>query len=357
MSTALALSKRAPKLSEADRIKGIADLGKTLEPVGVTDTVTIAVSASLYGVTGLLVLYALIHRNYRPIRAKNMPLTTVMYIACIVWFLGDIATNGLVYNVGVWSKCKLWVIWFRDLGGYLYSSIVLLRAHALNRIFIQRKSFTGWAYYMPIVILAAALLIFCLTVQLISDDLTVSYLSKLEICHYVEGFKWGSLALLWLVWFASLFYYIKIRHIQTAFNEFREALVVFFIAFTTLLETSLVHGIFPTYPLNRTLRTITTYVDVVCGNISVWVFLVYPVFKCIFYREKYEHEWLAKLARDGLQREYQIEMNRSANTSDFAKMGSGHQLTSLSSNDRTYATDYHITLDSNSEIANFSSYR
>ncbi|ORX65741.1 hypothetical protein DL89DRAFT_270704, partial [Linderina pennispora] len=313
MSATLALIKRAPNLSVEDRIKGIADLGKTLEPVGVTDTVTIAVSASLYGVT---------------------------------WAAGDIATNGLVYNVGVWSKCKLWVIWFRDLGGYLYSSIVLLRAHALNRIFIQRKSFTGWAYYMPIVILAAALLIFCLTVQLISDELTVSYLPKLEICHYVEGFKWGSLALLWLVWFVSLFYYIKIRHIQTAFNEFRESLIVFLLAFATLFQTSLLHSIVPTYPLNRAIRTVSTFLDVACGVTSIWVILAYPVFKCIFYREKYEHEWLAKLARDGLQREYQIESSRTAMSSDYVKMGNIRYPTNMSTNNLTYASANQARQDS-----------
>ncbi|KAJ2305404.1 hypothetical protein IWW55_001948, partial [Coemansia sp. RSA 2706] len=77
------------------------------------DIVAISVCAGVFGFTAMMLVYAWCNYSYRPIRAKNLTWTTLIYISTVLWFLGNIPANGHVRLVGAWSNCKLWIIWFR----------------------------------------------------------------------------------------------------------------------------------------------------------------------------------------------------------------------------------------------------
>ncbi|KAJ1829825.1 hypothetical protein LPJ70_007084, partial [Coemansia sp. RSA 2708] len=79
-------------------------------PVGSVDKATIAVGIAFFGLTFVLLVYAWCNRDYQPIRAKNLPQASVMFVSGVLWFVGDIAVNGHVNLAGGWAKCRLWAL-------------------------------------------------------------------------------------------------------------------------------------------------------------------------------------------------------------------------------------------------------
>ncbi|KAI8325521.1 hypothetical protein GQ54DRAFT_282883 [Martensiomyces pterosporus] len=314
-------AKRAPRMTDAQRIQAAAHAGLKLDPIGRDDKIVIIVGFSTYGLTLLLVLYAWLNRNYRPIRAKNLVLITLMYITGAMWYLGGMVTNGLVSIVGVWSICKLWTIWVRLAFTYMFMCFLLFRTLALHRIFILNKPYKGWGYYMPIIILFAILLVFCVTTQLITGSKTVQYIKQLEVCSYADAFHYTCLSLTWFIWAIYTVYLIKIRNIKSSFNEFRESVVIYIVGFSTIIETTMLHGIVPKYPLHKYIRLISACFDFFTGNIVIWIYLGYPAYMCMFHHEEYLKKWLRKLANDGLSKEYDIkEAQIPLSTTSYSRM-------------------------------------
>ncbi|KAJ1726357.1 hypothetical protein LPJ72_006363, partial [Coemansia sp. Benny D160-2] len=65
--------------SDEERITYLEQLlNMKIDPVGSADTVTIAVGTAFFGVTLIFIITAWINRNFRPIRAKNLPMVTIL---------------------------------------------------------------------------------------------------------------------------------------------------------------------------------------------------------------------------------------------------------------------------------------
>ncbi|KAI8325522.1 hypothetical protein GQ54DRAFT_308243 [Martensiomyces pterosporus] len=307
-------------LTDEQKVKIAAYLGLKLDPVNYGDTATIIAGFSTFGVTSLLVVYAWFNRNYRPIRAKNLKLVTLMLTSSIIAYFGTFTTAGLVNQVGPWSYCRLWGIWIRAPFPYLLSCFLLFRAYALDRVFNQHKAYRGWGYYMPLIVLISFLLVFCIVAQVLDTKMTVYYIDAIELCHYSDGFRYTCLAIFWFIWVLYAVYLIKIRNIKSSFNEFRENVFTCFLGVSTILETTIVHVVVPKFPLNSTIRRFSACYDFAAGNLGVWVILAYPVYMCIFHKNEYELDWLTKLASDGLTKEYGVQERVYTSTGRYSRM-------------------------------------
>ncbi|KAJ1725630.1 hypothetical protein LPJ61_005628, partial [Coemansia biformis] len=116
-----------------------AMLGIAVTDPNRTDTVVVCVCAGVYALTAIMLVYAWCNYSYRPIKAKNLGWVSLMYLSTILWFIGNIPTNGHVHAVGGWSKCKVWVVWLRILFCFVFASLMIIRFYALDRVFNQRK--------------------------------------------------------------------------------------------------------------------------------------------------------------------------------------------------------------------------
>ncbi|KAI8321639.1 hypothetical protein GQ54DRAFT_324830 [Martensiomyces pterosporus] len=285
------------------------------------DNIVIGFGFGAYGLTLLLILYAWVNHSYRPIRAKNLVLITLMFFMAVPWYLSSIVTNGLVDLVGPWKLCKLWGIWFRIAASDMYVSILLFRAYLLDRIFLQHKPSRGWGHYWPAIALTLALLLFCTVGQVVSDSRTIIYIEKMRACHYITAFRYSALGVTWFITLMYAIQIIRIRHIKSSFNEFRENLIIFLIIFATTLQLTLL-GIFVSLnPFVAAIRLATTCFDFVSGNLVLWILLAHPVFMCMFRRREYEKMWLRKLAADGLAREYGVQEGEGVSTGSYSRMG------------------------------------
>ncbi|KAJ2616847.1 hypothetical protein H4S08_000587 [Coemansia sp. RSA 1365] len=262
------------------------------------DTVVIAICAGVFGLTALMLVFAWCNYSYRPIRAKNLLWTTLIYLSTVLWFIGNIPANGHVRLVGAWSNCKLWIIWFRVLFCFVFASMTIVRFYALDRVFNQKKPFTTWSSLIATGAVIVLNVIFCLVNQLISGSLTIEYVPPLEICNVTQAFRIAAIAFQWVLWTGVGVLFFRLRNIQSSFNEFRESMAIFAVIIALLIESTVTNIYYKYYILEKHRRIEKTVMDMVAGNIVVWLFIGYPVFMCIFRRREYEQHWLEKLAKD-----------------------------------------------------------
>ncbi|KAJ1949860.1 hypothetical protein FBU59_000956 [Linderina macrospora] len=354
VEAAAQLSKRTPSVESA--VQAAAKAGLEFDPVGSMDKATIIIGACFYGFTFLVLLYAFINRNYAPIRAKNVKLTAMVYTGAVLWFVGDIATNGHVEMVGVWSKCKVWCLWFRVFFAYTFSAAVGIRAYGLYRVFVLHRPYRGVGFYAPIIGLFTGLLIFCITSQLIPDEKTVMYVEELEMCTYVWGFRGACLGLLWLIWLFVFYFVFKIRNIHSSFNERWESIICCTLALGIDLFTTLMHTINPHYPLTLRYRVANTFFDFCMGNMVTLVMIIYPVVQCMFNRDEYKRKWLAKLQADGLRKEYKVSSGNPTTSRNYSVMNEEEGDSTFQKNTAFWGGQSMVIDDSNANY-NFESRR
>ncbi|KAJ2723945.1 hypothetical protein GGI07_002323 [Coemansia sp. Benny D115] len=321
MSELLALDK-LPPLHGDDRIAFIRKItNSTVDDNDKTDTVAIAFSILALALTSLFLGFVWLNRSYRPLRAKTIKMCTMMHIASIFWVIGDFQMNGLVRIEGAWKNCRFWVVWVRILFSFIYSSLVMIRFYALHHIFIRGKPYRGMAVWLPAVALAIILLAYCLVCQLLPVEHIVFYIKYAQICVVDDRYRYVSVGLIWVPWLVVLVLAIRIRQIQTSFNELYESLFTCCLGFLILIKTTIVHAVHPYYVFTKSFRQSETLIDAYATNLIVWIMLGYPVYQCIFRREAYDREWARKLRTDGLANKYSAEINSSPNeTTSYSRM-------------------------------------
>ncbi|KAJ1745354.1 hypothetical protein LPJ58_006200, partial [Coemansia sp. RSA 1591] len=308
--------------SEEERIQHLEKLfDMHINPIDNVDTAVIAIGSAMFGVTFLFLAVAWLKRNFHPIRAKNLPLTTAMFIAGVLWFVGDIPMNGHVLLKGSFSNCKEWNIWVRVLFCFVYTTALISRCYALDRVFIQNRPTRGLIYYLPTVLLLAFVLGYSIVTEALSSKLTIGYDKELELCSTTKGYVYVTLSLLWVNWLIIIFMMIRLRNIQSTFNEFYEFLFICAFGIAAMVKTNVVHYTHPKYPLVRGYRIAETLGDAFVINAIILIIIAYPVVMSIWQPHEYEHTWLLRLRTDGLQNMYDANMNiREDFSQSYARM-------------------------------------
>ncbi|ORX70674.1 hypothetical protein DL89DRAFT_292299 [Linderina pennispora] len=93
--------RRDPEMERND-----ARMGVPRDPIGVSDRVISFGRLALFGIAGLVLVYAWFSRRYPPIRAKDLLLTTPTFFSGTLWFVGSFACNGMIEVEGVLRHCK-----------------------------------------------------------------------------------------------------------------------------------------------------------------------------------------------------------------------------------------------------------
>ncbi|PIA16440.1 hypothetical protein COEREDRAFT_87139 [Coemansia reversa NRRL 1564] len=263
-----------------------------ISPVGSVDTAVIATGSTMFGVTLLFMIVAWIDHSFCPIRAKNLLLTTAMFIAGVLWFLGDIPMNGhMLLKSG----------WVRVLFCFVYTAAIIIRCYALDRVFIQNKSTRGWKYYMPIGFLLGFVIVYSIITQAMSSRLTISYIAELELCSTTKGYVYVTLGVLWLNWIIILILMLRLRKIQSTFNEFYEFLCITALGIAAMIKTNVVHYTHLKYSLIRGYRMAETLGDAAIINGIILLIMAHPVIMSVLRPREYERDWLLRLWTDGLQ--------------------------------------------------------
>ncbi|KAJ1942133.1 hypothetical protein EC988_006574, partial [Linderina pennispora] len=293
------------------------------DPIGPSDMAILYTGLALYAITAAALVFAWLNRKFPPLRAKNLPLTTVMYLSAVIWFFGSCVCNGLIENKGIWRECQVWGIWVNLAFEYVFSCTVIFRIYSLDRIFNQRKTNRGLRYWAPLVAMYCSVLVLCIVSQAVGESNTVKYIDFFKTCHYITHYRYACMSIRWCLSVVIAALTIKIRNIHSSFNEFRESAFFAVLSISTDLETTLVQVLNNKHSLSRSIRGTAAAFDFATGFVAIWILIGYPVINCILRRNEYLEEWLDKLSRDGLRNEYAMEPIMQNSRSGYSKFKHG----------------------------------
>ncbi|KAJ2898634.1 hypothetical protein IWW38_001308 [Coemansia aciculifera] len=290
----------------ADRHNAIQMLRMHIQLRNGLDIAMITLGAVLMFANTILLIYALLHHTYPPLRAKNLKLIAVLYFSMLIWYLGTIGTN---YNLPGMFKfndsCILFGSWFRILLGiFLYIHVHIVRLYIYIRLFNQSKRVTIKVYVIGFSLYALFVLAYGLPTTILQNQLTVRYIPQLDICDYGEAFKNISFSLVWAGWITILITTYLARNINSSFNEFREMLAICIISSISLTYLTVVHNVVDDYIVHRWARNTTTLFEYLTGQSPLFILLRVPVYNCLFRRTEYQREFFRKMHSDGMAAAY-----------------------------------------------------
>ncbi|KAJ1899787.1 hypothetical protein LPJ66_001888 [Kickxella alabastrina] len=232
-------------------------------------------------------------------------------VVSVIWLVGDLQANGHVPLANTpMINCKAFGVWMRVLMGMCgMFSLIALRSYGLYRVFYLFRPYHSLGLYLPFAVYWFCALIVGVVSQALKPAYTVYYDSALDICKYHKAFQAILYAFLWISLFIVVIIHWEIRHIKSSFNESREMLVTSTIMTLVLIYMTNLHYMRPNYPLTGHLRIANTSVQHLMFNIMWWLIMGVPLYKCMFDQEQYLKQWIGKLRKDGLQKEYKVDSN------------------------------------------------
>ncbi|KAI9503846.1 hypothetical protein GGI25_005772 [Coemansia spiralis] len=293
---------------EQQRVAAAEYLHMKLEPRTKADLAIVALLSVVYAFDLAAAIFVLWNHKYPPIRSKSPFLMVILFIASAIWLVGDAQVNGNVPLAGtILAHCRGFGFWGRVLFGVctVYAAIVA-RTYALYRVFYLNVPARSWRLYLLVSVYGACILIFGIIASALKPSQSAEYVPALDICNLAKPFKIAIFVFMWISYGLLAFITWKLRNIKSSFNEFREMIITCLIIFSSMTFNTAMMFSHPQYPLILRYRIVSTLYDHICTNAVWWCIMAKPVFNCMFRRSIYLQEWLAKLRKDGLQREYRV---------------------------------------------------
>ncbi|KAJ1899450.1 hypothetical protein LPJ66_002107 [Kickxella alabastrina] len=298
--------------SELDRQIAGEGMELRVDPRGKADAIMIVVVGVLYMINFLSVLYLLWNRKYPPLKAKNPALMALLMAIFLVWYVGDLQIDGHLPLANTpLANCKAFGLWMRILIGVCgMLSLIALRAYGLYRVFVLNRPYHSLALYLPFAIYWVCISAYGIVIQTLNPSKTTHYVPGLDICDINSGFKISMFVVMWISLWIVMFAHWMIRNIKSSFNESREMVVTCSILLAVLIYETVINYVRPMYPLNVSLRIITTVLNHFATNSLWWTIMAVPMYKSIFQRQRYLNQWVFKLRMDGLQKEYEVDSDK-----------------------------------------------
>ncbi|KAI8320910.1 hypothetical protein GQ54DRAFT_199475 [Martensiomyces pterosporus] len=283
---------------EKKRVIAASLFGINLDHIGYADLGVIIGWSAVHGLQLLALVYALWNRKYPPIRAKGIATMVLMYVAGVMWYVGDIATNEMVHPTNKFlSNCIIVTIWLRSiLGQTMMFHVLALRCMSLYFKYKLKRRFKGLARNAASLILIAVPLSAGVIITVLPTARTVSYVRGAQICNFHKQFKETVVILTWIALGTLVLGSIAIHRVPCIFGENREvqiacAALVSVIAFHTTLFYKK-----PLYPSSLAWRISAVSVDQVAILASWWAAMGVPLYHCLANRDEYLLEWLQREA-------------------------------------------------------------
>ncbi|KAJ1898715.1 hypothetical protein LPJ66_002574 [Kickxella alabastrina] len=157
-----------------------------LDPRDKADAIIMVITAVIYSLDFVAVLYLLWNRKYPPLKAKNPLIMVLVKFANIIWFSGDLQTSGHIPLANTpMVKCKAFGIWIRFMTGVcLQNSVATMQTYGLYRIFTRFLPYYRLGLYLLFTIYCLCLIAFETAVQVLKPSITAYYVALLDLCNY-----------------------------------------------------------------------------------------------------------------------------------------------------------------------------
>ncbi|KAJ2900329.1 hypothetical protein IWW38_000588 [Coemansia aciculifera] len=312
---------------ELARVQVFKSLGIDLDPRQEADLITVIVITVVYFIQFLAVLFMLWNRKYPPIKAKNPVIMTLIFLASVFWYVGDLQINGHAPLRGTpLEECKGIGVWLHLLMGVCSVSLLIaLRSYGLYQVFCHNRPFRGPSLYTSIGVIGGSLLVFGIITQILPGHMSVQYNRDVDMCGYDKGYKTGLFVFIWLTWVAVAALSWRVRNIKSSFNESRETTISGIIVFGVLTFMTVLTYVSPYFPTNLKVRIVATSLNHLAAMLTWWMIMAVTLYKCLTDREAYLKAWIFKLRQDGLQRAYHVDSGASPSQNHSVHMESGNK--------------------------------
>ncbi|KAJ1733436.1 hypothetical protein LPJ61_001560 [Coemansia biformis] len=314
---------------EQDRVMIAGFLGLRLDPIGYVDLSTIIVLSTMYLVEFVALCYQLRHRDYLPLKAKNVPVMFSLYFGGVSWLLGDIFSGGLVHlkQSPVLKNCTFTVIWLRVcIGAYYVTSIFALRCFSLYYVFYAGKPFRGRVMLLSLCATILSIVLFGIVSSVLPSTMTIRYEEILDMCYYGKGYVASVIAVIWCIWVFTAYMTWRMRNVAFCFNERVEMMALFVIMLSVVTMNTVCLFAVSVYPASLGWRTALLYTNHVGASTGYWIVMFEPTYNCIFNRNEYLQYWINILKEDHMEREYgyssEINTETTLNWSEFSELPS-----------------------------------
>ncbi|KAI8325300.1 hypothetical protein GQ54DRAFT_254942, partial [Martensiomyces pterosporus] len=291
---------------EKMRVDMAAFFGIKLDPVGYADLAAVVIVCLVNAVGLSANAFVWFNRHYAPLKAKNIPLMTGIYMQGLCLFLGDLTLCGLVHIRGpFFGNCMLMLIWLRTLfGTYTLGGLMTIRSYTLYRVFCQNKPILGVHRFVPYIIFVAAILTIGTITSLMPKRMTMDYMAGIELCLINKDLINAILTGIWLMWGGFILMLWLLRNIRTSFNEFREVSVSLIVLIASTIFNHVLLQRIPNFPIYLAWRLSLMFIDQFTTNLIWWMIMGKTVYKCMFHYEEYLLQWKHTLLTDGLHSRY-----------------------------------------------------
>ncbi|KAI9502132.1 hypothetical protein GGI25_003568 [Coemansia spiralis] len=315
---------------EQARVELAAFFGIDSDPIGHRDMAVVIVFSVLL-LFGLFAnIYVWCNRRYAPLKAKNIPLMTGIYLHSVFFFFGDLTLCGLVHIRGpFFGNCVLMLIWFRSmLGNFSLGALLTIRSFKLYRVFCINKPMYGYKRCIPYIIFVFIIIFIGTVSTAIPRSMTVDYLEGVEFCIFNQHLVTTYCVLLWFVWAVYMLMVWLLRNVRSSFNEFREmAASLALLIICTICNQAMLYRI-PRLPTKFHWRVLLLVIDQITANYIWWLIMFKPIVNCMFRHDKYLTYWKQKMIADGLTAQYgvgPVGTEMSSNSHTLVQSQNGHQ--------------------------------
>ncbi|KAJ2759912.1 hypothetical protein IWQ56_005613, partial [Coemansia nantahalensis] len=269
---------------EQQRVEMAAFFGIQVDPLGHADLAAL-IGYSLVLCFGFVATaYTWLNRHYAPLKAKNIPLMTGIYLHSVFFFLGDLTLCGIVHVRGpFFGDCMLMLVWFRSMfGNFALGSLLTIRSFKLYRIFCRNKPMHGFRRSYPYLLFLSLILIVGMITTLVPRSLTMTYLDGVEFCIVNQNLITAFCILLWCIWSVYMVMVWLLRNVRSSFNEFMEMAISLLMLVICTIFNQVILNYMPRLPTSLRWRLALLTVDQITGNFIWWLIMFKPIFNCIF---------------------------------------------------------------------------
>ncbi|KAJ2559212.1 hypothetical protein EV175_000441 [Coemansia sp. RSA 1933] len=294
--------------AEKARIELASFFGIDADPIGHRDMAVVIAFAAILTLGFFANLYVWCNRRYAPLKAKNIPLMTGIYLHSVFFFFGDLTLCGLVHIRGpFFGNCALMLIWFRSmLGNFSLGALLTIRSYKLYRVFCINKPMYGYKRCIPYIIFVFIIIFIGSVSTGIPRRMTVDYLEGVEFCIFNQHLVTAYCVLLWFVWAVYMLMIWLLRNVRSSFNEFREmAASLVLLIICTICNQAMLYRI-PRLPTRFHWRVLLLVIDQITANYIWWLIMFKPIFNCMFRHDRYLSYWKQKMIADGLTAQYGV---------------------------------------------------
>ncbi|KAJ2591144.1 hypothetical protein GGH99_005585 [Coemansia sp. RSA 1285] len=293
---------------ERYRVELAEFFGIETDPIGHRDMAVVITFSAMLAVGFVANVYVWCNRRYAPLKAKNIPLMTGIYLHSVFFFFGDLTLCGLVHIRGpFFGNCALMLIWFRSmLGNFSLGALLTIRSYKLYRVFCINKPMYGYRRAMPYAVFVMAIVLIGTVSTAIPRSMTVDYLEGVEFCIFNQHLVTTYCVLLWFVWAVYMLMIWLLRNVRSSFNEFREmAASLALLIICTICNQAMLYRI-PRLPTKFHWRVLLLVIDQITANYIWWLIMFKPIVNCMFRHDAYLAYWKQKMIADGLTAQYGV---------------------------------------------------